>query len=1025
MAIEDDVTPGARESSAEHTPMSVRGDGDTVPRAMESLRQVDDPLDKKLVKRALFPRRTTPVQIGRFQVLGLIGRGGMGVVYAAYDDLLDRKVAVKVLLLDAVRDIALSRGRLMREAQAMARLSHANIVTVHEVGQDSGQVFVAMEFVRGVTLDAWAQQDRPWRETVATFVRAGRGLEAAHHAGLIHRDFKPANVMVGDDGTVKVLDFGLARAADDGAPHESDLPRHITQGDSHLAPLTRTGVVLGTPAYMSPEAHRGESSTAASDQFSFCVSLYQCLYRQSPFDTTSLATLLADLRRGKVAPSPAGTPVPARVYRAIRRGLSLEPGDRFPSMAALLAALERDPGAAYRRLAALGLTAAVTAYAGFAAAGASDPGVQRCPDARAELAGVWDGARAAAVREALTAIRTPAADEALASALPRIDRYAASWVEMRNEACIAHAEARQSTQLFDLRTACLDQRRAGLDALVAALIQADAGSVDSVVQATAELPPLDRCADAQALTADVPPPDDPRLRLRVQAHRETLARAQVREDAGQYPLGRALVEDVLSDSSSLAYEPLRAEALLRSGSLAMEAGDHAAAERAYGDAMLTALGTGHAAVAAVASSKQIYLRAVPLNQLQQARAEVPLATALNQRVQHDVDLYSEFLNNRGVVHAMASELTIARQHWEEAVALRERSGRGETPKGLETLANLGWLARAEGRDEDMAAIYGRTIAISEPLLGPHHTAHIRYEYLLADSHWRLGRPRQALARLARLEQRFDRLGNEYIRAMILLELGIIEIDEGDLAAARDHLERALTAAPPQSEAHDAVLGERMRLFAAEGDGMAMQLEHQRALARLPPVPDPGDRRHQFVLLSHARALDALGRTAEALAPLEQMHAALVAADRTLDAAEMLALLGQMRHRLGIVDEAEKNLQSALADLERVAPPRSLIVAGTMHALAELALSRGRFEDATGFASQALAIYDAVAEPDHLPAARTQFAYARALTGHGPVAAHARALATAALEAFRGKARPADAARVTAWLSARPPAVSGP
>ncbi|MDC0669740.1 serine/threonine-protein kinase [Nannocystis radixulma] len=1021
----DEVTAGASESDAEHTPASVRGDSDTVPRAMESLRNADDPLDKQLVKRALFPRRTTPVQIGRFQILGLIGRGGMGVVYAAYDDLLDRKVAVKVLLGEAVRDLTLSRVRLMREAQAMARLSHANIVTVHEVGQDTGQVFVAMEFVRGVTLDAWAEQDRPWREVVATFVRAGRGLEAAHRAGLIHRDFKPANVMVGDDGTVKVLDFGLARAADDGPPVASDLPRHITQGDSHLAPLTRTGVVLGTPAYMSPEAHRGEPSTAASDQFSFCVSLYQCLYKQSPFDTTSLATLLADVRRGKVAPPPAGTPVPARLYRAIRRGLALAPGDRFPSMTALLAALERDPGAAYRRAAALALTAAVTAFAGWMAAGSHESQMQPCPDAQAELAGVWDAGRAATVRQALGTIGTPAAEAALATVMPRIDRYAASWVEMRNEACVAHAEARQSTPLFDLRTACLAQRRAGLDALVAALLQADAGSVDDVVQATAELPPLDRCADAQALTADVPPPEDPRLRLRVQAHREALARAGVREDAGQYQLGRALVEDVLADSSSLVYEPLRAEALLRAGSLAMEAGDHATAERAYDDALLAGLGTGHAAVAAVASSKQIYLRAVPLNQLPRARTEVPLATALNQRVRHDVDLYSEFLNNRGVVHAMAGELKIARQHWEEAVALREQHGRGETPKGLETLANLGWLARAEGRDEDMAAIYARTIAISEPLLGPHHAAHIRYEYLLADSHWRLGRPRQALARLARLEQRFDRLGNDYVRAMILHELGIIEIDEGDLAAARTHLDRALAAAPAASELHDAVLSERVRLYAAEGDAPATAREYQRALARLPATPDPGDRRYQFLLLNHARALDALGRTAEALAPLEQLHAILAAGERALDAAEMLALLGAMRHKLGILDEAEDNLQAALAELERVAPPRSPILAGTLLAAAELALTRGHFADAAGFAAQALAIYDAIAEPDHLPAARARFAHAQALTAAGSAPANARALADAALETFRGKARAADVARVVAWQAAHAPAASRP
>ncbi|MFZ6180286.1 protein kinase domain-containing protein [Nannocystis pusilla] len=1022
----DEFTPGGPERSVERTPVSVRGDGDTVPRAMESLKQVDDPIERNLVKRALFPRRVTPVQIGRFQILALVGRGGMGVVYAAYDDLLDRKVAVKVLLAESVRDMTLSRGRLMREAQAMARLSHPNIVTVHEVGQDNGQVFVAMEFVRGVTLDAWAQEQRPWRELVATFVRAGRGLEAAHRAGLIHRDFKPANVMVGEDGGVKVLDFGLARAADDSAPGEPDLPRHIAQGTSALAPLTRTGVVLGTPAYMSPEAHRGEPSTAASDQFSFCVSLYQCLYGQSPFDTTSMATLLADLRRGRIAPPPAGTPVPARIFRAIRRGLAPTPEGRFPSMTALLAALERDPGATYRRVAALVATAGVTAFAGFWAANSGDPGAQVCPDAQAELAGVWDAARARSVRDALAALGTPAADEALAAALPRLDRYAASWVEMRNEACRAHAEGRQSTPLFDLRTACLDQRRASLDALAAALTQVDAAGLGSAVKALAELPPLSRCADAPALNEQLPPPEDARLGLRVQAHRETLARAKVREDAAQYPLGQALVDEVLADSTALAYEPLRAEALLRAGSLAMESGDHPTAERHYTDALLAAVGSGHAAVAAVASSKQLYLRAVPLNQPQQARAQVPLATALNHRVEHDVDLYAEFLTNLGVAHAMSADLPLARRQWEEAVALRERKGRGETLAGLNTLSNLGWLAREERRDEDMAAIYGRTVAISEALLGPHHVAHLRYAWALANSEWRLGRPRQARARLEQIVQRFDRVTSNYLRGQILHDLGMIEVDEGALTSARAHLEQALAAVPESSEVHDTVLVERMRLFAAEGDGAAMEAEHRRALARLPAAPEPLDRRLQFILFAHARSLVALGRTAEALAPLEQMQAALSGAERTVDAAEITSLLGELRLELGHLDEAEQDLQRARTDLERTAPPRSLLVAGNLTALAELALARGRFEEAAGSAAQALAIYDVVSEPDHTPAARARFAMAQALAADAPVApANARELAEEALAAFRAKSRAADVRRVTAWLAEHPKSVSGP
>jgi tetratricopeptide (TPR) repeat protein len=610
--------------------------------------------------------------------------------------------------------------------------------------------------------------------------------------------------------------------------------------------------------------------------------------------------------------------------------------------------------------------------------------------------------------------------------LPRIDAYAAAWVAMRNEACLAHAEARQSAPMFDLRTACLDQRRAGLDALASALTQVDAAGLDGAVQASAELPALDRCADAEALTADIPPPDDARLHPRVQAHRETLARAQVREDAGQYALGRALVEDVLADSSALVYEPLRAEALLRAGSLAMEAGDHEAAEKALSAAMLAAIGAGHEVVAAVASSKHAFLRAVPLNQLAQAQAELPLATALNLRVRREVDLYAEFLNNLGAVEATGSELAAARRHWEEAVALLESHGRGETIQSLNTQANLGWLADTERRDEDMIAIYARIAALSERLLGPRHALHMRYAFFLAGGLGKLGRPREAIRRLIELEQRFSPVGNDYFHGMFLHKLAMLEIDEGQLAAARAHLDRALEAVPETSWVFDEVLCERVHLRGVEGDAAGMQIEYDRALARLPAPPDPLGRQYPCLLYNRAQALDALGRTAEALAPLEERLAALVRTDRTIAIADVSLLLGELRHKLGLLDEAEADLRRALEGYERTIPPGNLKLARNLLALAELSLTRRRFEDAADSAAQALAMYTAVAEPDHLPVARARFARAQALTGDATAAPEeARAEAEAALAIWRAKSRTEDVQRALSWLAAHPPAAPAP
>lgn len=386
-------------------------------------------------------------------------------------------------------------------------------------------------------------------------------------------------------------------------------------------------------------------------------------------------------------------------------------------------------------------------------------------------------------------------------------------------------------------------------------------------------------------------------------------RAKVREDAAQYPLGRVLVEEVLADSTALAYEPLRAEALLRAGCLAMESGDHPTAERHYNDALLAAVGSGHATVAAVASSKQLFLRASPLSQLQQARAQVPLATALNHRVEHDVDLYAEFLINLGVVHAVASELPVARRHWEEAVALRERHHRGETLAGLNTLSNLGWLARAERRDEDMAAIYERIVAISEPLLGPHHADHLRYEWMLANSQWRLGRPRQALARLGQIVQCFDHLGNAHTRGTILHDLGMIEIDEGDLVAARTHLEQALAAVPESSEVHDTVLVERStapprslllvgnltalaELALARGRFDAAAGSAAQALAVYDDVSEPDHTPAARARFAMARALaaDAPVAPANARALAEEALAAFRAKSRAADVRRVTAWL---------------------------------------------------------------------------------------------------------------------------------------
>jgi serine/threonine protein kinase len=298
----------------------------------------------------------TAAHIDRYALLRELGGGGMGVVYAAYDERLDRKVALKVL--SERNASAAAQTRMLREAQALARLNHPNVVSIHDVGVADGRVFMAMEFVSGETLRDWlAAAPRSHDAIVRVFVEAGRGLAAAHAAGIVHRDFKPDNVMVADDGRVRVFDFGLARPT--GATTEQELDfaaaaAHRALGD--LEEVTATGTILGTPGYMSPEQHMGRPADARTDVYAFCVSLYEAFFGARPFVGETHSELANAVIRGEHQPIPKGVISP-RLRKIILRGLDVAPEARWPSMEALLDALTDDPIRQRRR--ALWIMAAV------------------------------------------------------------------------------------------------------------------------------------------------------------------------------------------------------------------------------------------------------------------------------------------------------------------------------------------------------------------------------------------------------------------------------------------------------------------------------------------------------------------------------------------------------------------------------------------------------------------------------------------------------------------------------------------
>jgi len=312
----------------------------------------------------------TGARIGRYVIVERVGTGAMGVVYGAYDPELDRKVALKLIKPGQGKDTA--RARLLREAKAIARLQHPNVVAVHDVGMFEEQVFLAMEFVAGGTIKSWlAAKPRSWREILGVFIAAGRGLAAAHAAGLVHRDFKPDNVLLDKEDRPRVVDFGIARQAGSGedelagdtSDSNDDGTATLRDPDSKnaLATLTKTGTWVGTPAYMAPEQFLGQRGDEKSDQFSFCVALYEALYGERPFAGDDMLSISVNVTTEQIRPLPRDRGVPTWIRRMILRGLKVDPATRWESMAALIAALSTDPIAKLRNRLLVGGIAAVVA----------------------------------------------------------------------------------------------------------------------------------------------------------------------------------------------------------------------------------------------------------------------------------------------------------------------------------------------------------------------------------------------------------------------------------------------------------------------------------------------------------------------------------------------------------------------------------------------------------------------------------------------------------------------------------------
>jgi eukaryotic-like serine/threonine-protein kinase len=917
--------------------------------------------------------------IDRYVVVDRVGVGGMGVVYAAYDPELDRKVAVKLLRAGNLspQRAERRRSRLIREAQAMARLSHPNVVTVHDVGTHGDQVFVAMEFIDGPDLRTWLKQEtRSWKEVTDMFIAAGRGLAAAHRAGIIHRDFKPDNVMIDAEGRVKVMDLGLARG--DGTKEtQTNDPEPLT-AKLLDATLTRDGVIVGTPAYMSPEMHKGLDVDTRSDQFSFCVAFYEALYGQRPFTGETMASVALEIVKGRVRPPPSERRVPSWLRKVVHRGLAKDPKNRFTSMDLLVAELERDRGRP-RRIAAYSgaavVTGAAVAWVGVGAGGDGTP----CEGGRASMQELWDDAERTRIASAFSRVATPFSTRAWTLLETTTDEYVDRWVAMHRSACEeTHVHGRQSDALLDLRMACLDRRREELRALLEMFATADRIVVERSYAALGSMTPLDVCSDADELLAKVPLPDNPDARRMVERVRSLLADARARRSTGRVADSLGPAREGVALARSLGHAPTLAEALLELGHAQAAAGEPQAARETIEEALAHASAGKHDE--AVASAWVELLRVIG-SSLESPEA-LTLESAARLAVRRIGDPPRHLASFHRVVGAALrtnGRFDEAHEHLQEARQLAAGHLGEDHPTHGAILQSLGLLAMQAGRYEEARGYLERALEHEEASVGPDHpstASTVEALGIAALRQGRIGEAETTIRRAHALRLRVLPPGHKDI-AHSHMNLAVVAYDRGDIEAALEHeqlaLQLLLESLGPEHPDVAAVIGNLGNSFARVD-------------------------RHEEAIEHHRRALDLTERHAGPKHPRVARHH---------------NNLGFSLTQIGRNHDALPHFEHALALWTEVGGPDHPEVGLVHYNLANTYRELGDARRAIDHAERAVAVRTRALGVDHDLTASARFALSKALWAAGDVDA-ALTQARATRDALAQRDAPTET--IDAWLA---------
>jgi serine/threonine protein kinase len=926
--------------------------------------------------------RAMPERIASFVIGDHLGAGGMGTVYAAVDERLGREVAIKVVRTDrALRDAGTRRSerRLLAEAQALARLAHPNVVTIYEVGPlPDGGVFVAMELVRGEALRSWAKS-RPWREVLAMYLGAGRGLAAAHRAGIVHRDFKPDNVMIGADGRPRVVDFGLAVPATS-SDEISGSGVRPPSGEAQTMPAMSQAGIAGTPGYMAPEQCQGRAVDARTDQFAFCVALYEALHGGRPYLDGTFFQDPAKWARGREPrPSRPDDGHPRWLDDVLERGLATDPAQRFPSMEALLAALDRDAGRRPRSLLATAVAAVVLGGATLGAAvvtGDDEP----CPSPASRLRGVWDPATRAVVSNALGRSALPWVSGAGETLIAALDRQAGAWIDSRIAVCRAtHVEHVQSPALLDRRIECLEARHRELAAAAALAHDQPLAAAERAEELTATLGPVDGCLAPLADGLSPPPAAEAE---RVAAARAELATAAARRATGDLRGARAAL-DRAAEHDRGVYPPLGAEREAAEVRQLLEAGPFAAAAERGERAALAALAAGHDTLL----------------------AELWLHLAVELAGHHD-------------------QVAAAERYLASARALRARLGDHAAPPRLLASLALGRVLLTNGRPLESAAVLSGALAETEVVLGTSQALSARILHNRAHAWWVAGESERAIADYRRtLDIGRAQLGPDHPsvgRAHRDLALNLIE-NGGDLDLAAQELASCQRISRKHDESSfDVALCELVtaQLSTYRGDSREALAHAETARALLDrhavaDAPRATIRRAEALMLIGAQRF-LLGEPAAALAAYEQAQVDYQSGGGSpVDLATARANLAEAALAQGDVELALANARAASEVLE-ASPSHATAAAFARKVEGQAALRAGR--PAQAVVALELAVARNVPSPPG-EQADALWSLAQARRASGAPISESRAAAEKALQHYRDLGNSPRADEIRRWLRA--------